>query len=126
MTEAYPSPFLVHRADHPVASRPSPPRAEPIVAFDRLELGLILAIYGRKVGNGEWRDYALDFLRERAVFSAFARNSERPLYTIEKTPKLRARQGQYSLVNQHGRILKRGHDLRLVLNALEPHFAVID
>ncbi|AKR57345.1 hypothetical protein XM25_16470 [Devosia sp. H5989] len=113
----------MHVNEHP--SPHAPNRPAPYVAFDRTELSLILAVYGRKVAKGEWRDYAMDFLRERAVFSAFARNSERPLYSIEKQPKLRNRQGQYLVINQQGRILKRGHDLRLVLNVLEPHFAVV-
>jgi len=97
----------------------------PYVAFDRVELGLILSVYGRKVAKGEWRDYAMDFLRDRAVFSVFARNSERPLFAIEKQPRLRNRQGQYMVMNQQGRVLKRGHDLRLVLNVLEPHLSVV-
>jgi len=114
---------LVHVSE-PAPANPNLKPA-PYVAFDRTELGLILSVYGRKVTKGEWRDYAMDFLRERAVFSAFARNSERPLFSIEKQPKLRNRQGQYMVVNQQGRILKRGHDLRVVLNVLEPHFAVV-
>lgn len=114
---------LVHVSEQQPAHHSSKP--VPYVAFDRIELGLILSVYGRKVAKSEWRDYAMDFLRERAVFSVFARNSERPLYSIEKQPKLRNRQGQYMVVNQQGRILKRGHDLRLVLNVLEPHLAVV-
>lgn len=98
----------------------------PIVAFDRHELALILNVYGRKVSQGEWRDYAMDFLRERAVFSIYARVSERPLFIVEKTPKLRNKQGQYSVTNQQGRILKRGHELRLVLRVLDPHLAVVE
>ena len=86
---------------------------------------MILGLYGRKVAQGEWRDYAVDFLKDRAVFSVFVRNAERPLFTIEKQPKLRSRQGQYLVTNQQGRVLKRGHESRLVLNAIEPHFAVI-
>jgi len=96
-----------------------------IVAFDRKELALILNVYGRKVGQGEWRDYAMDFLRDRAVFSIYARVSERPLFIVEKTPKLRNRQGQYAVTNQQGRILKRGHDLALVLRVLDPQLAVV-
>ena len=96
-----------------------------IVAFDRKELALILSVYGRKVGQGEWRDYAMDFLRERAVFSIYARVSERPLFIVEKTPRLRNRQGQYAVTNQQGRILKRGHDLALVLRVLDPQLAVV-
>jgi len=95
------------------------------VAFDRRELALILSVYGRKVSQGEWRDYAMDFLRERAVFSVYARVSERPLYLIEKQPKLRNRQGQYSVTNQQGLILKRGHDLGQVLRVLDPQLVVI-
>ena len=74
------------------------PKPAPVTSFDRKELNTILNLYGRKVAAGEWRDYALDFLRERAVFSVFARASERPLYMIEKTPKLRAKQGQYMVL----------------------------
>lgn len=96
-----------------------------VTAFDRKELSLILNVYGRKVGQGEWRDYAMDFLRERAVFSVYARVSERPLFLIEKTPRLRNRQGQYAVTNQQGRILKRGHDLAQVLRVLDPQLAIV-
>lgn len=102
------------------AGPPPPSKIPAIVSFDRAELTAILTVYGRKVAAGEWRDYALDFLKERAVFSVFARNSERPLFMVEKTPKLRNKQGQYMVSNQQGRILKRGHDLPQVLRVLEP------
>ena len=103
-----------------------PARAiQPIVAFDRRELMQILSVYGRKVGQGEWRDYAMDFLKDRALFSIYARVSERPLFVVEKNPKLRARQGQYLVTNQQGRILKRGHDLSQVLRVLDPDLAVV-
>ena len=114
---------LVHAGDGPQS--PAPARPPVIVAFDRRELQLILGVYGRKVALGEWRDYAMDFLRERAVFSIYARVSERPLFIIEKTPRLRNRQGQYAVTNQQGRILKRGHDLALVLRVLDPQLAVV-
>ena len=97
----------------------------PAVSFDRRELSAILNLYGRKVSQGEWRDYAIDFLRERALFSIYKRASERPLYVIEKSPRLRARQGQYMIMSQEGRILKRGHDLAAVLRVLEPRLALV-
>lgn len=89
------------------------------VTFDRRELTTILNLYGRKVAEGEWRDYALDFLRERALFSIYKRTSERPLYVIEKNPKLRNKQGQYMVLSQEGRVLKRGHELSTVLRILD-------
>ncbi len=115
---------LVHSAE-PSPAAPSHGRAATVVAFDRRELALILSVYGRKVSQGEWRDYAMDFLRERAVFSVYARVSERPLYLIEKHPKLRNKQGQYSVTNQQGRILRRGHELGQVLRVLDPQLVVI-
>src|SRR5262249_30050990 len=67
------------------------------VFFTRAELDDILNLYGRKVARGEWRDYAIDFGRETAVFSVFRRASEVPLYRIEKAPRLARRQGAYSV-----------------------------
>lgn len=94
-------------------------RSPQIVSFDRTELNAILNLYGRKVADGEWRDYAMDFLRDRALFSIYKRSSERPLYVVEKNPKLRNRQGQYMVTSQDGRVLKRGHELANVLRVLE-------
>ena len=76
-------------------------------------------MYGRMVAAGEWRDYGISCLREVAVFSVFRRTAETPLYRIEKCPKMRLRQGQYSVIGMDGQILKRGHDLKAVLRVLE-------
>jgi hypothetical protein len=89
------------------------------VVFDRRELGAIMSVYGQFVAAGEWRDYAMSFLREVAVFSVFRRATEHPLYRIEKRPRLRASQGAYAVIGMDGRILKRGHDLPQVLKVLE-------
>lgn len=89
------------------------------VSFDRTELGLILGVYGRMVAAGEWRDYAMSFLREVAVFSIFRRAAEFPIYRIEKRPRLRGRQGMYAVLGMDGQVLKRGHDLAAVLRILE-------
>ena len=101
---------------------PSPFQAMPSpvqVAFNRKELSIILSIYGRMVSAGEWRDYGISCLRDRAVFSVFRRTAENPLYRIEKHPRLRGRQGQYAVVGIDGQILKRGHDLKSVMRVLE-------
>jgi hypothetical protein len=90
------------------------------VTFSRRELNRILDLYGRKVAAGEWRDYAIDFLKDRAVFSVFRRASEVPLYRIEKNPKLSRRQGAYSVISATGLIVRRGHELDRVLRAIDP------
>lgn len=89
------------------------------VTFNRKELDAILRVYGHRVAEGDWRDYAVDFLKEAAIFSVFRRTSEVPLYRIEKRPKLARRQGTFSVISPTGLILKRGHDLRQVLRVLE-------
>ena len=96
------------------------------IAFDREELSQILNVYGRKVASGEWRDYAIDTLREKAVFSVFRRTTEVPLYRIEKAPKLSRRQGVYSVIAATGLILKRGHDLARVLRALDRGLRLVE
>ncbi len=88
------------------------------ISFDRTELAAILTVYGSKVADGEWRDYAIDAGSEKAVFSVFRRTADTPLYRIEKTPQLARRQGAYSVVAQGGMILRRGHDLAQVLRVL--------
>jgi hypothetical protein len=96
------------------------------VTFNRRELDRILGLYGRKVAAGEWRDYAIDFLRDRAVFSIFRRSSEVPIYRIEKSPRLARRQGAYSVIAATGLILKRGHDLARVLRALDKGLRLVE
>lgn len=100
--------------------QPTGPEVSPdTVAFHRTELSLILALYGRMVAAGEWRDYGISHLKDAAVFAIFRRTAEHPIYRIEKRPKLAGRQGQYSVIGMDGRILKRGHDLKAVLRVLE-------
>ena len=89
------------------------------VGFDRLELNRIVDLYGRMVAAGLWKDYAIDFARDYAAFSAFRRAAERPEYRIEKRPALRARQGQWALIGEQGMILRRGHELGPVLAPIE-------
>jgi Protein of unknown function (DUF2794) len=95
------------------------------VTFNRLELNRILNLYGRMVADGEWRDYAIDFLKDRAVFSVFRRASEVPIYRIEKDPRLARKQGMYSVVSATGLILRRGHELERVLLAIDRKLAVV-
>jgi hypothetical protein len=104
-------------------SRAHAPATE--VRFSRRELDRILRLYGRKVADGEWRDYAIDFLRDRAVFSVFRRASEVPIYRIEKNPKLGRRQGAYSVISATGHIVRRGHELDRVLGVLDPSLRLV-
>jgi hypothetical protein len=107
------------RAGFAGAAGVAPGRLDPVIHFSRRELEAILRVYCRRVAAGEWRDYALDFGREKAVFSVFRHTSEVPLYRIEKCPGLARRQGAYSVVAATGLIMQRGHDLARVLAVLD-------
>ncbi|MBS9477516.1 DUF2794 domain-containing protein [Ancylobacter radicis] len=104
----------------------SPAGRVDLVTFDRRELDRILDLYGRMVAIGEWRDYAIDFTRDRAVFSIFRRAAEVPIYRIEKDPRLARKQGAYTVVSQTGLILKRGQELARVLQVLEKPLRVVN
>src|SRR6185312_2949711 len=114
-------PSQTHRGDGMAAGAPQ----SACVTFDRRELDRILALYGRMVAAGEWRDYAIDFLRDRAVFSVFRHAAEVPIYRIEKNPKLARRQGAYSVITATGLIVRRGHELDGVLRAIDRSLSVV-
>lgn len=99
------------------SNRPS--KGPSQVAFDRQELSAILNVYGQMVSKGDWKDYAMDFLRDKAVFSVYRRASEHALYRIEKVPALRKKQGQFAVIAPGGHVLKRGHDLKVVLKVFD-------
>ena len=101
------------------------PAAPNRVTFNREELQAILNLYGRMVAEGEWRDYAIDFTRDKAVFSIFRRASEMPLYLIEKDPRLARRQGAYAVIAASGLILKCGNELDRVLHAIDKPLRVV-
>ena len=105
----------------------SPARA-PLnqVTFSHRELKRILDLYGRMVAAGEWRDYAIDYLKDRAVFSVFRRAAEIPIYRIEKDPRLSRKQGAYSVISATGLILRRGQELDRVLRVLDKQLSVVN
>ena len=77
------------------------------------------------VAAGEWRDYAIDFTRDAAVFSVFRRAAEMPLYRIVKDARLRNRQGLYSVIAATELVLKRGHELPRVLAAIDRRLTLV-
>jgi hypothetical protein len=109
----------------PLAATAAAPTGMAVISFDRNELREIFNLYCRKVAGGEWRDYGIDFTPQKAVFSVYRRACEYALYRIEKTPRLARMQGAYSVVTATGHVLKRGHDLRLVITALDRRLKLV-
>ncbi|MCC2687250.1 MAG: hypothetical protein K0S21_53 [Rhizobiaceae bacterium] len=101
-------------------------RADVPVTFQRRELDQLLRLYGRMVAANEWRDYAIDHLPDRAVFSVFRRTSETPLFRIVKDPALARRQGTWSVVSATGLVMKRGHELARVLGLFDKRLSLVE
>ena len=96
------------------------------VTFHRRELDELLWLYGRMVAANEWRDYAIDHLSDRAVFSVFRRTSETPLFRIVKEPALARRQGSWYVLSASGQVLKRGQELSRVLRVFERRLRLVE
>ncbi len=96
------------------------------ITFQRRELDDLLRLYGRMVAANEWRDYAIDHLADRAVFSVFRRTSETPLYRIVKNPSLARRQGAWSVVSAAGFVLKRSPELQRVLGVFDKQLKLVE
>ena len=127
LSEIEPIQLRPHQAGGNSLGRSSCPHWDhsPVVSFNRVELNDILRVYGRMVAVGEWRDYAIDLGTEKATFSVFRRACEWPLYRIEKVPKLARKQGSYSVIAATGLILKRGNDLRRILDVFNRKFEAV-
>lgn len=110
---------LVHLSEHRSKKAPE------LVTFHRRELDLILRLYGRMVAEGEWRDYAIDHLKDSAIFSVFRRASEVALYRIVKDPARARRQGAFAIVAGTGAVLKRGHELDQLLRFFDKPTRVV-
>src|ERR1700710_137752 len=103
-----------------MAFDPTPATPRPaLIFFERRELNRLLSLYGRMVAAGEWRDYAIDGLRETAIFSVFRRTSEAPLYRIEKRPAWARAQGAWAVLGEGGMVLRHGHELEAVLKVFD-------
>jgi len=46
------------------------------VSFRKDEINLIMTLYGQMVSKGVWKDYAISFLKDKAVFSIYRKASE--------------------------------------------------
>ena len=118
-------PLLTSGTANVVVSSTGNPGKPSQITFDRTELTAILRIYGFKVAAGEWRDYSIDQLKDRAVFCVYRKAHEMPLYRIEKNPKLARKQGAYSVIGTNGATLKRGQDLGQLLRYFEKQLKIV-
>ena len=97
---------------------PNKQNLKTYTSFNRSELGLILAIYGKKVSQGIWKDYAIDHCTNNAIFSFYRSSFEKAFLQIEKNAKTSKSKLKYRLIDSVGRVLKQDNDLTNVINFL--------
>ena len=94
-----------------------------LLFFNRRELNLLLSLYSRRVGSGEWRDYAIDHRPGMALFSVFRHSHDQALYAIAKS--LDGERKPHYRILAGGRRIKESKDLGEALAAIERQLRVV-
>ena len=92
----------------------SKPSALTQTFFNKTELNQILSIYGKKVSEGKWKDYAIDHLESSAIFSFFRNTFESASLKIIKHKRISKSKLKYHLVSSSGSDIKRSNELDLI------------
>ncbi len=90
-----------------------------ITTFNKNELNLILSIYGKNVAQGIWKDYAIDHMKDYAVFSIFRNTFEKAFLSIKKNSSKLKRQKKYTLYNANQSKIKDADALNEIINLLQ-------
>lgn len=98
----------------------SPNSLKGLTHFTKEELATIIALYSKRVSQGEWRDYALDHQKDMAMFSIFRHTAEHPLYTITKHRGTKNRATQFQ-ANHGVNIINKSNDLKDVIEKLSEY-----
>jgi hypothetical protein len=108
-----------------IAGKPTlPAGTADVITFDRDELREIFDLYGRKVGGGEWRDYALEFTPPKS--GLFGLQALVRICALPHRKKLEVyKQDTYSVIAATGLVLNRGHDLSRVIAVLDRRLKVV-
>ena len=91
----------------------------PITSFNKIELNMILSVYGKNVSNGIWRDYAIDHNNNTAVFSIYRSTFEKAFLQIIKNRKSFKKQKKYLLLNANNKMLKDSNELIGIISFLD-------
>ena len=90
-----------------------------LICFSKIELNQILSIYGSKVSQGVWRDYAIDHQRSVAMFSIYRSTFEKAHLKIIKKSFTNKKQKKFQLKDVNNHILKQSNRLTDITRYLE-------
>jgi hypothetical protein len=110
--------YIDIQIQNPQINQNSKPSALTQTFFNKTELNQILSIYGKKVSEGKWKDYAIDHLESSAIFSFFRNTFESASLKIIKHKRISKSKLKYHLVSSSGSDIKRSNELDLIINYL--------
>ena len=110
--------YIDTQIQNPQINQNSKPSALTQTFFNKTELNQILSIYGKKVSEGKWKDYAIDHLESSAMFSFFRNTFESASLKIIKHKRISKSKLKYHLVSSSGSDIKRSNELDLIINYL--------
>ena len=61
------------------------------VFFSKTELQIILQTYSKQVSSGVCRDYSIDHIKQKVIFSFFRSTFDKPLFQIEKKTNVKSK-----------------------------------
>ena len=110
--------YIDTQIQNPQINQNSKPSSITQTFFSKTELNQILSIYGKKVSEGKWKDYAIDHLEASAIFSFFRNTFESASLKIIKHKRISKSKLKYHLVSSSGSNIKRSNELDLIINYL--------
>jgi hypothetical protein len=86
--------------------------------FTKDELNIILSLYARGVSSGDWKDYAIDALKDKTSFSIYKHASEMPVLRLTKNHKSKNIKEGWKIISMSGQELKRNKKLNALIKFL--------
>ncbi len=109
----------------PIAAIAAAPAGTAVISFDRNELREIFNFYSRKVAGGERRDYGIDFTPKKRFFRFTGVRANMRSTGSRRLRGWRESKAPIRWSRRPASFLKRGHDLRPVIAALDTRLNLV-
>ena len=92
------------------------------VFFSKTELQIILQTYSKQVSSGVCRDYSIDHIKQKVIFSFFRSTFDKPLFQIEKKTDIKSKLLFNFSVIYKQKIIETNVSLAKILKRLDKKF----
>ena len=92
------------------------------VFFSKAELQIILQTYSKQVSFGICRDYSIDYIKQKAIFSFFRSTFDKPIFQIEKKTNVKSKFLFDFSIKYKQKIIETNVSLSKILRRLDKKF----